>query len=136
MSIVTARRMPNVRRSFVREILKAAASRDVISFAGGLPNPRLIPVAEMGRAIQKVLAERGPAALQYCATEGHPALRQWIAEQYNAAGLPVVPEQILVTTGSQQALDLISKVLIEPGDRIVVEDPTYVAAIQSLGIFE
>jgi len=136
MSIVTAQRMRNVRRSFVREILKAAASRDVISFAGGLPNPKMIPVAQIGRAIQEVLAEQGPSALQYCAAEGHPALRQWVAEQYNVAGLSVVPEQILITTGSQQALDLLGKVLIEPGDRVIVEDPTYVAAIQSLGIFE
>jgi len=136
MSIQTAGRMRNVRRSFVREMLKAAARPEVISFAGGLPNPKFIPVKEIGEAIQQTLAEIGPAALQYCASEGHPLLRQWIADQYVAAGLAVSVEQIVVTTGSQQGFDLLAKVLLEPGDRVVVEDPTYIAAIQSLGLYE
>jgi 2-aminoadipate transaminase len=136
MSIQTAKRTLNVRRSFVREILKAAAKPEVISFAGGLPNPRFIPVTEISEAIQQILKTQGAAALQYCASEGHPLLRQWIAEQYNIAGLAVSAEQILITTGSQQGLDLLGKVLIDPGDRVVVEDPTYIAALQAFGMYE
>jgi 2-aminoadipate transaminase len=128
--------MSHVHRSFVREILKAAARPDIISFAGGLPNPKFIPVASIAAAIQSTLAAQGAVALQYSASEGHPPLRQWIADQYNSAGLSIVPEQILITTGSQQGLDLLAKVLIDPGDRIVVEDPTYIAAIQAFGLFE
>ncbi len=136
MTIPTAARTANARRSFVRDILKAASRPDVISFAGGLPNPACIPVAKIATAIQQVLSEQGPAALQYCTTEGHPALRQWIADRYRAAGVTVAPEQILITTGSQQALDLIGKVLVDPGDRVIVEDPTYIAALQSMRMYQ
>jgi len=136
MSIPLAKRVKNVRRSFVREILKAAAKPDIISFAGGLPNPDFIPVAEIAEAVQITLATQGAAALQYSATEGHPPLRQWIADQYNAVGVNVSTDQILITTGSQQGLDLLAKVLIDPGDRVIVEDPTYIAALQSFGMFE
>jgi 2-aminoadipate transaminase len=136
MAMQIAKRVQNVRRSFVREILKAAAKPEVISFAGGLPNPNFIPVSEIAEAVQVTLATQGAAALQYCATEGHPPLRQWIADQYGAAGLAVTPEQILITTGSQQGLDLLAKVLIDPGDRVIVEDPTYIAALQAFGMFE
>jgi 2-aminoadipate transaminase len=128
--------MQNVRRSFVREILKAAARPEVISFAGGLPHSRFIPVAEISQAIQQTLATVGAAALQYCTSEGHPPLRQWIADQYNAAGMNVSADQILITTGSQQGFDLLAKVLLEPGDRVVVEEPTYIAALQSIGLYE
>jgi 2-aminoadipate transaminase len=136
MTIPIARRMKNVRRSFVREILKVASKPDVISFAGGLPNPRFIPVAQIAEAMQHTLATVGPAALQYCASDGHPGLRQWIADQYIAAGLVVDVGQILITTGSQQGLDMLGKVLVDPGDRVVVEDPTYIAALQAFGMFE
>jgi 2-aminoadipate transaminase len=136
MAIPTARRMQSVRKSFVREILKVTSRPDVISFAGGLPNPRFIPVTAIAEAVQHTLATVGAAALQYCASEGHPLLRQWIADQYNAAGLSVTVDQILITTGSQQALDMLGKVLIDPGDRVIVEDPTYIAALQSFGMYE
>ena len=136
MTIPIAHRMKNVRRSFVREILKVASKPEVISFAGGLPNPRFIPVAEIAEAVQHTLATVGSAALQYCASEGHAGLRQWIADQCNAAGLVVDVGQILITSGSQQGLDMLGKVLIDPGDRIVVEDPTYIAALQAFGMFE
>jgi 2-aminoadipate transaminase len=136
MLIPTARRMLNIRRSFVREILKATTNPEVISFAGGLPNPKFIPVDQIGEAVQFTLAEQGAAALQYCSSEGHPLLRQWIADQYNAAGLDISAEQILITTGSQQGFDLLGKVLLEPGDRVIVEDPTYPAALQAWGMYE
>ncbi|HVT90089.1 MAG TPA: PLP-dependent aminotransferase family protein [Tepidisphaeraceae bacterium] len=136
MVIPLARRMQQVRRSFVREILKATASPDIISFAGGLPNPRFIPVQKIGHAIQDVLRDDGAAALQYTTTEGYPPLRQWIAGQYRAVGLDVHADQIIITSGSQQALDMLGKVLIDPGDRVIVEDPTYIAAMQSFGMVE
>jgi len=136
MSIQTARRMNQARRSFVREILKAAAKSEVISFAGGLPSNDLIPVAQVANAVQEILATEGAKALQYCTAEGHPALRQWVADQYRAAGLSVSPDQVLIISGSQQGFDLIGKVLLEPGDAIIVEDPTYIAALQSFGLFE
>jgi 2-aminoadipate transaminase len=120
----------------VREILKATASSEIISYAGGLPNAKFIPVAAIQEAIEHVLQRDGAAALQYCTTEGYPPLREWIAEQYALAGVNVSPEQILITTGSQQGLDLLGKVLIDPGDRLIVEDPTYIAAIQAFGMYE
>jgi 2-aminoadipate transaminase len=136
MLLKTAARMRNVHRSFVREILKAAAKPEIISFAGDLPNPKFIPVAEIAGAIQATLSTQGAAALQYSASEGHLPLREWIAAQYNAQGLDISPGQILITTGSQQGLDLLGKVLIDPGDRVIVEDPTYIAALQAFGMFE
>ncbi len=136
MLIPTARRMQNMHRSFVREILKATTNPEIISFAGGLPNPKFIPVEAIAEAVQFTLAEQGAAALQYCATEGHPLLRQWIADQYNAAGLGVGADQILITTGSQQGFNLLGKVLLEAGDRVIVEDPTYPAALQAWGMYE
>jgi 2-aminoadipate transaminase len=128
--------MQNVRRSFVREILKATTNPEIISFAGGLPNPKFIPVDPIAEAVQFTLAAQGAAALQYCTSEGHPLLRQWIADQYNAAGLSVGADQILITTGSQQGFDLLGKVLLDPGDRVIVEDPTYPAALQAWGMYE
>ncbi len=133
MPIATAKRVQNVRRSFVREILKATASPNVISFAGGLPNPKFIPVAGIGAGVQEVLSRDGAAALQYCTSEGFPPLRQWIADEYRSAGMDVTTDQILITTGSQQGLDIIGKVLIDPGDRVIVEDPTYIARSRRLG---
>jgi len=136
MSIQTARRMQNSRRSFVREILKAASTPGVISFAGGLPNPKFIPVREISELSTQILASEGATALQYCAAEGHPPLREWVAGQYAKVGLAVSPDQILITSGSQQGFDLVGKVLLEPGDRVIVEDPTYTAAIQAFGLYE
>src|ERR1700722_14330907 len=136
MPIHTAQRMKQAQRSYVREILKAAAKPEVISFAGGLPNPKFITVREIGEAIAATLAEQRAGALQYYSSEGHLPLRQWIAGQYAAQGLAVTAEQILITTGSQQGLDLIGKVLMDPGDRVVVENPTYIAALQAFGLYE
>jgi 2-aminoadipate transaminase len=136
MGFQIARRMQHVRRSFVRDILKAAARPEVISFAGGLPNPRLIPVARIAQAAAQILDQQGSAALQYCATEGHLPLRQWIADEYRRAGVAVGPENILITTGSQQGFDLIGKTLVDPGDRVILEDPTYIAALQAFAIVE
>jgi len=131
-----ARRMSTVHRSFIREILKAAVDPEIISFAGGLPNPRFFPVRELEEATRKVLAADGAPALQYATTEGFPPLREMIAQRYAARGTRVRPEEVLVLNGSQQGLDLIAKVLVDQGDEILVESPSYLAALQCFGFFE
>lgn len=132
-----AKRMSQVRRSFIREILKVTADPSIISFAGGLPKPDLFPTGPMADAAAKVLAENGSAALQYSVTEGEPALREWIAARYKATkGMDVDPANILVTNGSQQSLDLLGKVFLDPGDVVAVELPGYIGAIQAFSVFE
>jgi 2-aminoadipate transaminase len=131
-----ARRMSHVHRSFVREILKVTEDPSIISFAGGLPNPRFFPVEAIDRASHAVMQESGAAALQYSTTEGFLPLRQYIAERYASKGTHVGPEQILITSGSQQGLDLVGKVLLDEGDTVLVERPSYLAAIQAFGLFQ
>jgi 2-aminoadipate transaminase len=129
--------MSQVRRSFIREILKVTADPSIISFAGGLPKPDLFPTGPMAEAAANVLAEAGPAALQYSITEGEPALRQWIAYRYRMKkGINVDWQDILITNGSQQSLDLLGKVFLDPGDVVAVEMPGYIGAIQAFSMFE
>jgi 2-aminoadipate transaminase len=128
--------MSTAHRSFVREILKVTEDPSIISFAGGLPNPRFFPLEELSRATQKTLSESGAAALQYSTTEGFAPLRQYIAARYARRGVAVDANDILITNGSQQGLDLVAKALIDIGDIIMVERPTYLAAIQAFGLFE
>jgi 2-aminoadipate transaminase len=136
MTRIFADRMSFVHKSFVREILKVTEDREVISFAGGLPNPRCFPVQEIAAAAEKVLNECGEAALQYATSEGYLPLRQMIARRYAEQGVLVSPSEILITNGSQQGLDLLGKAFLNKGDGIIVERPTYLAAIQSFGLFE
>jgi 2-aminoadipate transaminase len=112
--------------SAIREILKITQRPEVISFAGGLPAPELFPLDEIRAAADKVLTERGAEALQYSTTEGDPQLREWIAARGGTA-----PEQVQITSGSQQGLDLLGRVLIDPGDVVLVESPTYLGALQA-----
>lgn len=131
-----ARRMSTVHRSFIREILKVTADPEIISFAGGLPNPELFPVDAMDKASREVFAEIGASALQYSTTEGDAGLRAIIARRYEGRGLTVNPDHILVTTGSQQILDICAKVFLDKGDKVVIERPGYLGAIQAFSIFE
>ena len=132
-----AKRMSQVRRSFIREILKVTADPSIISFAGGLPKPDLFPTGPMADAAARVLAENGSAALQYSVTEGEPALREWIAARYKAKkGMDVDPANVLITNGSQQSLDLLGKVFLDPGNVVAVELPGYIGAIQAFSVFE
>ena len=102
-----------IRRSFVREILKATANPEIISdLPSRVPNAKFIPVDQIAEAVQFTLATQREEAIQYCTSEGHPLLRQWIADQYNAAGLRVGADEILITAGSQQGFDLLGKVLL------------------------
>jgi 2-aminoadipate transaminase len=123
-----ARRAGQMNPSVIREILKVTERPGIISFAGGLPSPRTFPVREFAAACEKVLREDGPAALQYAASEGYGPLREMVA-----AMLPwqVDPAQVLITTGSQQGLDLVAKILIDAGSRVLVETPTYLGALQA-----
>jgi 2-aminoadipate transaminase len=123
-----AGRAEKMNPSVIREILKVTERPGIISFAGGLPSPKTFPVSEFRIACEKVLRDDGPAALQYAASEGYGPLREMVA-----AMLPwnVDPAQVLITTGSQQGLDLVAKVLIDTNSRILVETPTYLGALQA-----
>jgi 2-aminoadipate transaminase len=132
-----ASRMAKTPKSFIREILKVTEDPRIISFAGGLPNPELIDVAGVSRAAAAVLEQDGKVALQYSTTEGYRPLRQFIADRYKKRlGLEISPDEILITNGSQQCLDLIGKVLINPGDHVAIERPGYLGAIQAFSLYE
>jgi 2-aminoadipate transaminase len=128
MPWMLARRAEKMNPSVIREILKVTERPGIISFAGGLPSPKTFPVQAFSEACAKVLRDDGQAALQYAASEGYGPLREMVA-----AGLPwqVDPAQVLITTGSQQGLDLVAKILIDSGSRILVETPTYLGALQA-----
>ncbi len=121
--------------SAIREILKITEREEVISFAGGLPAPATFPVDAMRAAFEQVLADRGRQALQYSPTEGYAPLREWIARRIGTPAAPVSADDVLIVAGSQQGLDLLAKVLIDPGDRVLVETPTYLGALQSFSLF-
>jgi 2-aminoadipate transaminase len=128
MNWTQAKRAQKMNPSVIREILKITEKPGIISFAGGLPSPKTFPVTEFRQACDKVLREDGNAALQYAASEGFVTLREMVA-----AMLPwqVDPAQVLITTGSQQGLDLIAKILIDEGSKVLVETPTYLGALQA-----
>ncbi|MCK9151279.1 PLP-dependent aminotransferase family protein [Methanobacterium alcaliphilum] len=131
-----AQRMSNTPRSFVREILKVTENPEIISFAGGLPNPQSFPVGPISTSVSEVLEESGSEALQYSTTEGYTPLRKYIAERYSSQGLNVNEDEILITNGSQQCLDLVGKVFLDKGDTVLLEKPTYLAAIQAFSLYE
>jgi 2-aminoadipate transaminase len=131
-----ANRMRQLRPSTIREILKVASQPEIISFAGGLPAPELFPVDAVRAAADEVLARNGSEALQYGPSEGFPALREWIAAELQGRKIKAVSSDILVTNGSQQVLDLVAKALINPGDVVLTENPTYLAAIQAFQALE
>ncbi len=136
MAIQFARRMEGLKASDVREILKITQSGEIISFAGGLPAPELFPVQDLGEATRRVLEEQGQKALQYSTTEGYMPLREMLAQRMNArCGIRATADEVLITTGSQQALDLTGKLLIDEGDTVLCESPTYVGAISALNVF-
>ena len=128
-------RAGQLQSSFIREILKITQRPDIISFAGGLPSPQTFPVERMKASFDKVLSENGKVALQYGPTDGYAPLRAWIADSLSVEGARIVPEQILMTSGSQQALDLIGKVLIDEGSRVLVETPSYLGALQAFSVY-
>lgn len=124
-----AKRTGQMKRSTVREILKLTSQPDVISFAGGLPAPELFPIERIQQAADTVLSERGREVLQYSTSEGMPELREWIARRVSDENLKVSSENILIVSGSQQAQDLVGKILFDDGDAVIVENPTYVGML-------
>jgi 2-aminoadipate transaminase len=126
-----AQRTKGMSGSVIRELLKLTEQGDIISFAGGLPAPDVFPIEQVAQATQRVLEEHGEQALQYGTTEGYKPLREMLARHTGRYGLHLTPDNILVTSGSQQALDLIGKVFINRGDKIVTESPTYLGALQA-----
>ena len=128
-----AARAEKMNPSVLRELLKVTERPGIISFAGGLPSPKTFPVAEFAAACAKVLRDDASAALQYAASEGYGPLRDMVAA---SLPWPVDPAQVLITTGSQQGLDLVAKVMIDQGSRILVETPTYLGALQAFAPME
>lgn len=126
-----ARRSRHMHRSSVRELLKLTARPGVISFAGGLPGADLFPLDAVREAAGRVLARAGRAALQYSATEGLGELREWIARRVSTPSWPVSREQVAILSGAQQGLDLVGRVLLNAGDPVVVENPTYLALLSA-----
>jgi len=128
--------MSRISVSAVREILKVTERPDIISFAGGLPAPELFPVEAFAEAHARVFAEAGAAAMQYSTTEGWRPLREWIADRMLKRGIAANSDNVLVTSGSQQGIDLVAKIFIEKGDVVIVENPCYLAALQAFGAYE
>jgi len=130
-----ARRAQALTSSAIREILKVTERPEIISFAGGLPSPETFPVAHIREACDRVLRDAPQAALQYGPTEGYAPLREWIAAHLGKHGASVDPARVLVTTGSQQGLDLLGKVFIDEGSKVLVETPSYLGALQAFSLF-
>ena len=128
MNWTQAARAERMNPSVIREILKVTEKPGIISFAGGLPSPKTFPIDAFAAACATVLKTDGQSALQYAASEGYAPLREWVA---NSLPWHVDPAQVLITTGSQQALDLIAKVLIDKDSKVLVQTPTYLGALQA-----
>ncbi len=136
MKAIFSDRIHDVPRSFIREILKASLDQDVISFAGGLPNREFFPVDRLQAAANSVFKEQGAGCLQYSNSEGLIGLRKFIANRYlSEQNIEVCADNILITNGSQQALDLIAKITINDGEQVVIEEPGYLGAIQALSFY-
>lgn len=129
-------RTGRLKSSAIRDILKVTARKEVISFAGGLPSPDFFPLKELNQAVNTVLLKYGPSALQYSVTEGISELREKISKSIDPDGKIVSPQNILVTHGSQQGLDLAAKLFINRGDPVFTENPTYLGALQPFNLFQ
>ncbi len=130
-----AQRTQRMKGSAIRELLKFTEDPEVISFAGGMPAPEAFPTKEFTEACNRILQTQSSQALQYSSTDGYLPLRDMIAKQSKRYGIEVTTDNILITSGSQQALDLLGKIFINPGDHIIVESPTYVGALQALNVY-
>ncbi|MEH0194992.1 PLP-dependent aminotransferase family protein [Caulobacter sp. CCNWLY153] len=131
-------RMAGIRASEIRELLKLLEQPDILSFAGGIPDPALFPAGPIRQAYAEILGDGAQAAqaLQYTVSEGHGPLRRWIAERMTRDGMPCEPENVLLTAGSQQALDLLGKLFLDPGAPVMVARPTYLGALQAFNAYQ
>jgi 2-aminoadipate transaminase len=130
-----ARRTERLKSSAIREILKITMQPEIISFAGGLPSPATFPVEKMRAAYDTVLSQHGKVALQYGPSDGFAPLRAWVADSLSIDGARILPEQVLMVSGSQQGLDLLGKVLIDEGSKVLVETPSYLGALQAFSVY-
>lgn len=132
-----AERIARLRASTIREMLKVTQQPDVISFGGGLPAPELFPTMAIAEAAREVMERYGPAALQYSVTEGIPQMRTWVAERLTRRfGRTFEAEFVTIVNGSQQGLDLVGKIFLDPGDHVVLENPSYLGAIQAFDAYQ
>ena len=131
-----SQRAQQLQGSVIREILKVTMRPEVISFAGGLPSPETFPVERMKAAFDTVLSRNGKVALQYGPTDGYAPLREFLAHSLSNADATISPEQIMMVSGSQQALDLVGKVLIDEGSKVLVETPSYLGALQAFSVYQ
>ena len=123
--------------SFIREILKVTQNPEIISFAGGLPNPISFPKDDLKVSLDRITSLYGDKIYQYSTTNGLLALREWIVERYKKLwGMDITPDNVLITTGSQQALDLIGKVFINEKDTVMVEKPSYLGLLQAFCMYD
>lgn len=129
-------RAQKLQSSVIREILKITMRPEVISFAGGLPSPKTFPIDRMRAAFDKVLSENGPAALQYGPTDGYAPLREFLANSLSTPDCKISADQVLMVSGSQQGLDLLGKVLIDEDDKILLESPSYLGALQAFSVYQ
>jgi 2-aminoadipate transaminase len=130
-----SQRAEQLQSSAIREILKITMRPEIISFAGGLPSPLTFPVERMREAYDAVLTRSGKVALQYGPSDGYAPLREWIADSLSTSESRIVPEQVLMLSGSQQGLDLLGKVLIDEGSKVLVETPSYLGALQAFSVY-
>jgi len=130
-----SQRSQQLKSSAIREILKITMRPEIISFAGGLPSPETFPIEQMKVAFDKVLSAQGKVALQYGPTDGYAPLREWVANSLSTASAKILPEQVLMVSGSQQGLDLLGKVLIDEGSKVMVETPSYLGALQAFSLY-
>ena len=135
MTLPFADRLQNVETSAIRELFKLLGKPGIVSFAGGFPDPAMFDVDGIQEAVNKALSEDPGAALQYGATEGYQPLREQLSAFMASKGAVVAPHELIVTTGSQQALDLLGKTMISPGDKVIVEGPTFLATIQCFRLY-
>ena len=132
-----ASRMDRMKASEIRELLKLTARPEIISFAGGLPAPELFPVKEIAQVSHDLVLKEGQKLLQYATTEGRPTLREKIAKRMTEKyGTPVVADDILITTGSQQCLDFAGKLFLDPGDVVLCESPSYLGALNAFNAYQ
>jgi 2-aminoadipate transaminase len=128
-------RAQQLKSSAIREILKVTMRPEIISFAGGLPSPETFPVERMRAAYDAVLSRQGKVALQYGPTDGYGPLREWVADSLSTDGAKIVPDQVMMVSGSQQGLDLLAKILIDEGSKVLVETPSYLGALQAFSLY-
>ncbi|MHB1452312.1 MAG: aminotransferase class I/II-fold pyridoxal phosphate-dependent enzyme, partial [Coriobacteriia bacterium] len=131
-----AKRMTAVRSSAVRDLFAAATRPDMISFSGGMPEIRRVPIDSVISATASALRDSGTEALQYGSSEGRPKIRQVVVDLMGEVGVRVKPDDLVITAGAQQALDLIAKIFIDPGDIIITEGPTYLGALQAFSAYQ